>query len=126
MLQLNEIGLHSCAILIHSKIRNVWYQLMNAVKDEEVQRKGFVKVVFNINSGEMPTIDKDLFFKGAPAIFEALPFRMAAMHFCYDDPMIRPVLNLVQRAIGRQGRVRFRSHFGKCIYLVTHTRPGCF
>lgn len=86
---------------------------MTAIKDEHVQRKGFVKVVFNVGMGGMPTIDSDLFLKGAPALFEALPFRMAAMHYCYDDPMIRPALTAVQHVIGRSGRIRFRAHYGK-------------
>lgn len=86
---------------------------MTAIKDEHVQRKGFVKVVFNVGIGGMPTIDSDLFLKGAPALFEALPFRMAAMHYCYDDPMIRPALTAVQHVIGRSGRIRFRAHYGK-------------
>ncbi len=86
---------------------------MEAVKDVQVQRKGFVKVVFNVGMGGIPNIDTDLFLRGAPVLFEVLPFRMAAVHFCYDDPMIRPALTAVQHAIGRSGRIRFRAHYGK-------------
>jgi hypothetical protein len=85
---------------------------MNALEDEEIQRKGFVKVFYNVGMLKMPTLDSDLFFKGAPTLFEALPFRMAAMHYCYDDPIIRPALSIIQHSIGRAGRVRFRAHYG--------------
>ena len=94
---------------------------MNAVKDENVQKKGFVKVVFNVGMEGMPTIDADLFLKGAPTLFEALPFRMAAMHFCYDDPIMRPALYAVQHVIGRSGRIRFRAHYG----MSRNTFPHC-
>jgi hypothetical protein len=86
---------------------------MNALTDEEIQRKGFVKVIYNVGMRKMPTLDTDLFFKGVPTVVEALPLRMAAMHYCYDDPKIRPALSILQHSIGRAGRVRFRAHYGK-------------
>ena len=82
--------------------------------DEDAQRKGVVKVFYNVGmGGTSPTMDTDLMFKGAPVLFEAMPFRMVAMHYCYDDPRIRPAMSLLHHVIGRSGRVRFRAHFGK-------------
>jgi len=82
-------------------------------QDEQAQKKGFVKIVYNVGVSGAPSIDRELMFHGAPIIFEALPFRMAAMHFCYDKPIMRPALAAVQHVIGRSGRVRFRAHCGK-------------
>jgi hypothetical protein len=92
--------------------------MMNALEDEDVQRKGFVKVVYNVDMGKLPTLDTDLMFKGAPVIFAALPFRMAAMHCCYDDSLIRPAISAMQHAIGRSGRIRFRAHYGTLHYVI--------
>ena len=86
---------------------------MKALEDEETQKKGFVKVVYYVGMDTMPNFDADLMFKGAPSLFEALPFRMAAMHCCYDEPLIRPAISVVQHVIGRAGRVRFRAHYGE-------------
>jgi hypothetical protein len=43
---------------------------------------------------------------------ESVPFRFASMHICYNFLQLRPLLSLVQMAVGKEGRLRFRSHYG--------------
>jgi hypothetical protein len=104
--------------IIIIQIRNVWYQIMKALKDEDTQRKGFIKVVYALGGTlsrmkQTQSMDTELFFKGITLIFEVLPFRLAALHYCFEDPKIRPVIATVQYVIGKAGRLRFRAHYGK-------------
>ena len=34
------------------------------------------------------------------------------MHFCYNNPKLYPVMNLIQLVVGTQCRLRFRAHYG--------------
>jgi len=42
----------------------------------------------------------------------SLPYRNVAIHFCYNNPAMRPALRLLQLVAGRDNRIRFRTHFG--------------
>ena len=41
-----------------------------------------------------------------------LPFRMVGFHICYDDPKVRPLINLCLMGMGKDTRLRFRAHYG--------------
>jgi hypothetical protein len=44
-----------------------------------------------------------------------LPYRNVAVHFCYDNPTIRPALHLLALVASKQTRLRFRAHFGSAV-----------
>jgi len=80
--------------------------------DEEMQRKGVVGILYNVGSTSNGFQDAEVFMKGAK-YFMSLPCRFAAMHYCFSDAVVLPFLSLLQLVIGKEGRLRFRTHFGK-------------
>jgi hypothetical protein len=47
--------------------------------------------------------------------------RPSAVHFCYNDIRLLPLMSMYQQSIGTHGRVRFRAHFGshtECQYAL--------
>ena len=90
----------------------VWYVIMKEVEaDEDIQKKGIVAVTYQV--GQIGQ-DKRLkaFMKKIDLIVGSLPYRVAAFHFCYDRPTLRPVMFIAQQVFGRSTRLRFRAHFG--------------
>jgi hypothetical protein len=54
-------------------------------------------------------------------INDSLPNRISAAHYCYDNPLILPALSLLQLLMGKENRIRFRSHYGKlCEFSPTY------
>ena len=43
---------------------------------------------------------------------KCLPFRYASLHFCHNVASFRPLLSIIQLAIRKEGRLRFRHHSG--------------
>lgn len=83
------------------------------VEDEEIQRKGIVVVLYDYKvAGGMRRCNLlDSFM----AFGKSVPIAIQAYHFCTtgSHSVIKPVLQMLQFAVGRHGRVRFRCHFGK-------------
>jgi hypothetical protein len=96
-------------------IRALWWILMSGLRDEEAQKNGVVVVNFflDLDAGSQAW-DTEL-FQHSRKLTDAMPMRVSAHHFCFDNPKIRPVMGWIQMLIKTQGRVRFRAHFGKCI-----------
>jgi hypothetical protein len=81
-----------------------------------VQKKGIIVVSYN---------NKSLFVKDRPSnalvtpelmmkFYRGMPWRVNGFHFCSTEqnPVVHLLMNFFQFAIGKEGRVRFRSHFG--------------
>lgn len=89
-----------------------YYQFMAALEDENTQKKGIVNVIYNVDCTSINLrMDKETFSAGS-AFVEALPFRIVAMHFCYNNERLLPIMSFIQLAVGQQNRIRFRAHFG--------------
>jgi hypothetical protein len=87
---------------------------MAALEDEECQLKGMILLSYIVDMSEAKTKYTELLMtQGQHSMIIDLPFRMARLHFCYNDARLRPILNLVQFVMGRYIRLRFRTHFGK-------------
>ena len=94
------------------QFRCMWYQLMAAIEsDEAVQRKGFVTVSYNVGCRKM---DSSFYenLKRVGLLMEAIPSRNCGLHFCYDNPQLRPLALLIQSTVNRENRLRFRTHYG--------------
>lgn len=96
-------------------VRALWWTLMAGLRDEEAQKKGVVVVNYFIDlDARTQAWDSELFLY-VRKLTDALPIRGSAHHFCFDNPKLRPVMGWIQMVIKTHGRVRFRTHFGKCI-----------
>jgi hypothetical protein len=79
---------------------------MLALEDVESQQKGLVLLVYNVDGGGFSKMDP----KGLPSgakFMKAIPMRVTAMHFCYNDPATSPFLAFTKYVIGRESRLRF-------------------
>ena len=83
---------------------------------EEIQTNGLVGVFYftgytmedrkkKPQSSQLP--------RQAYLIRDGIPFRVAGLHWCLDDPRIHTVLSLFRTLAGTNYRLRFRDHFGK-------------
>jgi hypothetical protein len=96
-------------------VRALWWNLMSGLRDEEAQTKGVVIVNYFIDlDARTQAWDSELFLH-VRKLTDALPMRCSAHHFCFDNPKLRPVMGWIQMIIKTHGRLRFRTHFGKCI-----------
>ena len=43
---------------------------------------------------------------------ETVPVRLMGAHYCYDDPIIYPLMFIVTMFSGKRNRVRFKAHYG--------------
>ena len=80
--------------------------------DEKLQKMGIIAISYGVGSRSMDAGNierlRNIRVKG-----DALPVRFSGAHYCYDNPQLRPIALLMQHAIGRENRLRFRPHFGK-------------
>ena len=102
----------------YNQIRLTWYAVMKAVEnDESIQKKGVVNIMYNVDNDHEERFHytkKDLeLMVDASFINDCLPFKYASMHFCYNNPRLKPLMNVIQYAVGTEARIRFRAHYGK-------------
>jgi hypothetical protein len=80
--------------------------------DEEAQKNGLVNIYYSVDLGTTEPLYIDL-IRRIRIINDSLPYRNAATHYCYNNPALRPAINIILLVAGRDNRVRFRSHFGE-------------
>ena len=86
---------------------------MTGLEDIDTQKKGFVLVCYNVDNNSFFSHVESELLQLSSKVATSLPFRFAGQHFCFTDRLLYPFLGLFQIAIGKQGRLRFRPHFGK-------------
>ena len=84
--------------------------LMASVEDEEDQKMGVVFVYYAAGPQKVKLQRK--FALKIPSLTNCIPLRIIALHACYDNPLLKPILNLGLMALQAYSRVRFRSHCG--------------
>ena len=85
---------------------------MNAiVQDEDSQRSGVVLAVLNIGPNRMG-LEQVPFIRIIHRVREAVPMRIMGAHYCYDDPIIYPLMFIVTMFAGKRNRARFKAHYG--------------
>lgn len=89
--------------------------MQSVVDNDDVQIHGIVDVVYCIGTSEMGPSYVELMTHGGDILTSSLPYRIAGMHYCYDDSRLRPALALLQLVVGKEMRLRFRTHFGKLL-----------
>eukprot|EP00339_Tiarina_fusa_P010073 CAMPEP_0117009838 /NCGR_PEP_ID=MMETSP0472-20121206/8830_1 /TAXON_ID=693140 ORGANISM="Tiarina fusus, Strain LIS" /NCGR_SAMPLE_ID=MMETSP0472 /ASSEMBLY_ACC=CAM_ASM_000603 /LENGTH=476 /DNA_ID=CAMNT_0004712231 /DNA_START=89 /DNA_END=1519 /DNA_ORIENTATION=+ len=103
--------------------RAIYYVLMAAIRDEEVQKKG---IVFVLNMIGQTKFHSDRPSKLA-SLFSLFPARLAAVHLCYDHSILGVAVNMVAESMNAHYLCRFRSHYGsrmECLFqLMTFGIP---
>ena len=89
-------------------------------EDVDVQKRGIVHVNYNVNnvssssSGTNKIIDHTfLELVTKLHLIQCVPFRFSSVHFCFNSPVLRQPMALIQRALTTNHRLRIRSHYGK-------------
>jgi hypothetical protein len=110
------------------QLRVHWYLIACMSDDEKAQREGFVTVINCVQvdiasmlKAQVSKIRACLGRGRASRMRECLPMRPSAVHCCYNDIRLRPIISLYQQVMGTHGRVRFRAHFGshtECQYAL--------
>jgi hypothetical protein len=88
---------------------------MTATEDIETQKRGIVGLAYNV--GPASRSDRHAVFKNGK-LCAALPLRFVAMHYCYDDPRMKTLLNVAMFVFGRHIRMRCRTHCGQYLAAV--------
>jgi len=93
-----------------------WYLALSMVEqDEEVQKQGLVEVFFANGALKQQTNITKHLKEGLSGLL-CLPIRFVGIHFCYDDVMFQPILQLAQLVFGASNRLRFRAHQGRPLH----------
>ena len=101
----------------------MWYTIVYAVEDEEAQKKGIVTIFYTVDVEAMEPLYFEVLSKVRHYLNDCLPYRNAAVHYCYNNPAVRPALNMLQIIAGKQNRLRFRTHYGECCNIVFFCSP---
>jgi hypothetical protein len=52
-------------------------------------------------------------------LLRSVPLRVTAIHCCYDNPLVRPLLTAASYAMDQNALCRLRFHYGEFGYLYT-------
>ena len=97
-------------------MRAVWYMYNSMVDDVEVQRRGFVLVIYLIDYPKFSQ-DRAGTWKMTKLI-AALPVRAVGVHFCYNNPILKALSDLAMLVGGQRTRTHMRMHSGTLSHIV--------
>jgi len=92
------------------------------VEDEATQKMGAVLIIYNVGFDVLKDsmLDRQV-MSITNKMVESTPIRNSAVHYCYNDTKMLPALAVAQLALGRNNRLRFRTHYGshtECQYSL--------
>jgi hypothetical protein len=92
------------------RVGKVWFYIFSKLlKDEEFQKKGMVMILYMVGLSNSK-------FPVASIICprrKAIPYKINAIHICYDDNNTRPLIAMQKLYfLSKCDRARLRSHFG--------------
>eukprot|EP00934_Nitzschia_sp_Nitz4_P001182 Nitzschia sp. Nitz4//scaffold38_size140716//53689//55150//NITZ4_003139-RA/size140716-snap-gene-0.142-mRNA-1//1//CDS//3329550054//1182//frame0 len=96
-------------------------EMMAMLEDEAAQTKGIVEVFRLTDEGHSIAGQGLEVVRDGGHVFSSFPFRRVALHCCYDDPKLKPILFLIRSSINKDTQARQRFHFGsrlECQYLL--------
>ena len=105
-----------------NEIRNLWYQMMLSLhNDEEAQKRGTVGIFYYVGT-TMDERPKDCSMTYSKSyLVRGVPVRGASCHFCLDDMAMHSIVKIACAIGGKDFRLRFRPHFGshvECQYAL--------
>jgi len=106
--------------------RAIWYLTVRTSQiHTKVTTMGVVGVYFAHGIGnifeKLYTNKRTDFANGTGFMQNALPYKLASVHFCFDSNFGSAIQNVIMMALGRSARVRLRSHCGsriECEYAL--------
>jgi len=99
--------------------RCCFYLVMRQILDsEDTQRHGVVSIFYGVDNrlkvdedfAKIP--DGNRFLQSVGGGFPAVPMRINAVHFLWNDERILPFMSLYRHALGRAISARFLAHYG--------------
>lgn len=104
-------------------LRAMWYLMFrNAQLESTITKTGVVAVYF---THKMVNIFEKLFndplAHRTGFMQHALPFKLASVHFCFDNTFGSTIQRIVMMSLGKYARIRLRSHCGsrmECSYAL--------
>ena len=93
-------------------LRYLWYQVMAALEDEEVQKRGVVDVSNFHGEMKFSVSDMIVLLHRCKGVMRDWPMRNCGFHLCYENPIFQSFINALQLVMGKDRRLRERSHFG--------------
>jgi hypothetical protein len=105
------------------------YQIVALLEDDEAaQKKGISVLLHSPGRGfvsEFPPISELFgYIKEAAFLARSLPYRTTSFHYCYDDPVTKVFLGVLQAGLGREIRLRVRAHFGMFPFYCSNQQPN--
>mmetsp|Transcript_40168 Transcript_40168/g.96920 ORF Transcript_40168/g.96920 Transcript_40168/m.96920 type:complete len:438 (+) Transcript_40168:42-1355(+) len=95
------------------RLRRLFYAQMVISRDEEIQKKGQVVVVWAVELPRSANKNRSAVW-ATVKMLSCLPIRLNAVHICFDNLFYKPLITLGSYAADTFTRVRMRSHFGSC------------
>lgn len=109
-------------IPIEALLRCFWYQMMIRIRDDTiVQKRGMVGLCFNQEGLGLSTwsvMKVTEFGNRWMHMMRCLPFFYSSYHICYDDPRIEVSISVFRLVVGKEIRLRLRTHLGKSLLLL--------
>ena len=110
----------------------MWYLANDALEDEETQKRGIIIIDYNLIVGINKKEWNTVLFRRSSRLVEALPWKVVAYHFCYDDQRLLAVVSWLQ-LLHKLPECRFRLHYGefmskasnKCHYRERKESTSC-
>lgn len=87
-------------------------------QDEDLQRKGFVLLVYNYGGVPTSTLEELRFLKAINKTVAGLPQKLVACHFCGLNPLLRPFTAGIRLFLGKELRTRLKDHYGSYSDIV--------
>jgi hypothetical protein len=97
-------------------MKTLIYIMVSAAEDEETQRRGVVLINYFI--GPLSIILDPVTVTEGAALMHWVPLRIAGIHQCLNDPLLRAVASLLLLGAGRDRRARVRVHGGMCQFPI--------
>ena len=93
----------------------MWYLIVRSAQLNPFTTKtGVVGVYFTHEMGNIfEKLFNDPFGNGTSFMQNALPFKIASVHFCVDNTFGSAIQKVVMMSLGKYARIRLRSHCGK-------------
>ncbi|CAJ1965015.1 unnamed protein product [Cylindrotheca closterium] len=105
-------------------LRRAFYNVMIACHDVEIQRRGFVSIVFHSGDHDVKGTSGDnavLNWK-FPKLNEGSPIYLSAVHLCYSEESWEAHNALVRTAFSEPKQVRCRVHHGTVLECLERLR----
>ena len=89
---------------------------MSIVQDDEIcQKKGLTNITYMTSkrNNDIPITKVTDDLRSSGDMMASLPIRITGYHYITDNPALQFLLTMIRIALGKQVRLRLRTHLGK-------------